>query len=128
RLTNMVLRGAVGILVVLAVIRLLWVRSLLRLVLIMLLEVGLLQILGSLDLLRLWGLVTLWLLGLYRGLIILLHLLDLGLEDAHGATDGTGRIRKLLRAEQNDDQQDDDGDFPRSKTHWCVTPNSRCTS
>src|SRR5699024_2220717 len=62
---------------------------------------------------------------LLRGLlalVVMLHLLDLGLEDAHRAAQGAGGVGKLLRAEEKDEDDQDENEFPATRqAHRVVT-------
>ncbi|BAF54543.1 hypothetical protein cgR_1551 [Corynebacterium glutamicum R] len=79
----------------------------------------LLNWLRSLDLVG-RNLLLLRLLLLFWGIAVLVHFFDFRLEDAHGTADGTSCIRQLLRAEQHDDQQDNDSNFPWSESGHVV--------
>ena len=58
-----------------------------------------------------------------RGVVLLLHLVDLGLEHPGGAAEAARGVRKLLPAEDDDDQHRDDDDLGGSEScPWGPSP------
>src|SRR5690606_33169707 len=55
-------------------------------------------------------------------LAVLLHLLDLALEDARRASEAASGVRKPLPAEDQDEQDDDDEDLLAAKTTHGIHP------
>src|SRR5882757_435864 len=53
--------------------------------------------------------------GLLRlGLVLMVQIRDLSLQDAHRLAEGSGRVRQLLGAEKHDQYHGDDEDLPRT--------------